>query len=115
MVSEPDEKATLEILRGAKSRYEQHYGVTVEDSALEIALYLSEKYFPDRAQPTKALDLLDEACSLIASRRRPEKAETEAKDEKSGAFENLVTDYNITEVVSEMTGKSISDIRKELY
>ncbi len=123
-VAETDETATLEILRGVKLRYEQHYNLQIEDSAIEIALALSQKYVSGSAQPSKALDLLDEACSLVAVRRssgssktNPTEGEEQSapeKDAKQQVFESLVTDYNVVEVVAENTGKSIAAIRQEL-
>jgi len=114
-VDEPSLEATLEILRGLKSNYERHHGVKIEDGALEIAVFLSDKYLSEPRQPTKALSLLDEACSLIALRRATKKTDGPQLEEFQGytPFENTVTDYNVTEVVAEMVGKTIAEIRKE--
>jgi ATP-dependent Clp protease ATP-binding subunit ClpA len=116
-VKEPDEAATLGILKGLKGRYEEYHDLKIEDSALEIALFLSQKYLTERTQPARALDVLDEACSLIVNRREEQalSGEEKVKDERQAFFENLVTDYTVTEVISSITGKSIPEIRKELF
>ncbi|RYE06321.1 MAG: AAA family ATPase [Rickettsiaceae bacterium] len=61
IVDEPDEQATLEILKGLKNYYEEHHHVEYEDSALVAAVTLSERYIKDRNLPDKAIDLIDEA------------------------------------------------------
>jgi len=65
LVDEPDEAATIAILRGLKERYEVHHGVSISDSALIAAAHLSQRYITDRQLPDKAIDLIDEAASRI--------------------------------------------------
>jgi len=65
LVDEPDESATIAILRGLKERYEVHHGVSISDSALIAAAHLSQRYISDRQLPDKAIDLIDEAASRI--------------------------------------------------
>jgi len=65
LVDEPDESATIAILRGLKERYEVHHGVSISDSALIAAAHLSQRYITDRQLPDKAIDLIDEAASRI--------------------------------------------------
>eukprot|EP00461_Guttulinopsis_vulgaris_P001957 UN01958 len=62
---EPSVDDTINILRGLKSRYEAHHGVTIRDSALISAAHLSNRYITSKYQPDKSLDLLDEACSAL--------------------------------------------------
>ena len=62
-VSEPDERQTLAMLRGLRSRYEEYHHVTFSDEALYAAVKLSSRYIQGRYQPDKSLDLLDEAAS----------------------------------------------------
>lgn len=61
VVEEPDVQGTVEILKGLKSYYEEHHKVTYDESAIEAAVTLSERYINDRHLPDKAIDLLDEA------------------------------------------------------
>ena len=65
LVDEPNEEDTVAILRGLKERYEVHHGVTITDSAIIAAAKLSTRYITDRQLPDKAIDLIDEAASLI--------------------------------------------------
>lgn len=65
LVDEPSEEDTIAILRGLKERYEVHHGVDISDSAIIAAAKLSQRYITDRQLPDKAIDLIDEAASLI--------------------------------------------------
>ena len=65
LVKEPTVSDTITILRGLKSRYEVHHGVSISDSALVSAATLSNRYITDRFLPDKAIDLIDEACATI--------------------------------------------------
>ncbi len=65
LVDEPPVDATIAILRGLKERYEVHHGVEITDPAIVAAATLSHRYITDRQLPDKAIDLIDEAASLI--------------------------------------------------
>ncbi len=65
LVDEPSVEDTIAILRGLKERYEVHHGVEVTDPAIVAAATLSQRYITDRQLPDKAIDLVDEAASLI--------------------------------------------------
>jgi len=65
IISEPALKETIDILKGLKSRYEEHHKVRVSDEAIKAAAELSDRYIADRFLPDKAIDLLDEACARI--------------------------------------------------
>jgi ATP-dependent Clp protease ATP-binding subunit ClpA len=60
-VNEPSVEQTIQILRGLKSRFEEHHGVKYSTSALSTAAELSAKYINDRHLPDKAIDVIDEA------------------------------------------------------
>ena len=62
-VEEPGIEETVGILKGLRSRYEQHHQVTITDDAIKAAVKLSERYINDRFLPDKAIDLIDEAAS----------------------------------------------------
>lgn len=64
-VEQPSQSETVDILKGLRSRYEQHHGVKITDEALESAVTLSERYINDRFLPDKAIDLIDEAASRV--------------------------------------------------
>ncbi|MFM8554980.1 MAG: ATP-dependent Clp protease ATP-binding subunit ClpA, partial [Betaproteobacteria bacterium] len=60
-VNEPSIEQTVQILRGLKSRFEEHHGVRYSSSALSAAAELAAKYINDRHLPDKAIDVIDEA------------------------------------------------------
>jgi len=60
-VHEPSVPETIEILKGLKSRFEQHHGVKYSAAALTCAAELSARYINDRHLPDKAIDVIDEA------------------------------------------------------
>ncbi|MBU6148628.1 MAG: AAA family ATPase [Verrucomicrobia bacterium] len=65
LVNEPTPDEALAILRGLKERYESYHGVQITEDALKAAVHLSYRYINDRFLPDKAIDLIDEAASLI--------------------------------------------------
>ena len=64
-IDEPNVDDAIAILRGLKERYEVHHGVDIIDPAIIAAAQLSYRYITDRQLPDKAIDLIDEAASLI--------------------------------------------------
>ncbi len=64
-VPEPTLEDTIAILRGLRERYEIFHGVRITETALHAAVMLSNRYISDRFLPDKAIDLIDEAASLI--------------------------------------------------
>jgi ATP-dependent Clp protease ATP-binding subunit ClpA len=73
-VNEPSVEETIEILRGLKSRFEEHHSVKYSKEAISTAAELSAKYINDRHLPDKAIDVIDEAGAaqriLPASKRK---------------------------------------------
>ncbi|MFN9108448.1 MAG: ATP-dependent Clp protease ATP-binding subunit ClpA [Betaproteobacteria bacterium] len=73
-VNEPTVAQTIEILKGLKSRFEEHHGVKYSSGAITAAAELSAKYINDRHLPDKAIDVIDEAGAaqriLPVSRRK---------------------------------------------
>jgi len=65
LIKEPSIEDTVVILRGLKEKYEVHHGVRIKDLALVAAAKLSARYITDRFLPDKAVDLIDEAASLL--------------------------------------------------
>lgn len=65
LVKEPTVEDTIAILRGLQERYEIYHGVEITDPAIVAAAELSNRYITDRFLPDKAIDLIDEAASLI--------------------------------------------------
>ncbi|MBM3427551.1 MAG: ATP-dependent chaperone ClpB [Bacteroidetes bacterium] len=65
LVDEPDRDDAIAILRGLKEKYETHHKVQIKDDAIIAAVELSQRYITDRFLPDKAIDLIDEAASMI--------------------------------------------------
>lgn len=84
-IDEPSEEESVSILKGLRSRYEDHHKVEITDDALEAAVKLSSRYINDRFLPDKAIDLIDEASSRVRlmNYTRPDKVKAlEAQIEK---------------------------------
>ncbi|HID47032.1 MAG TPA: AAA family ATPase, partial [Chromatiaceae bacterium] len=69
-VVEPGIEEVVDILKGLRSRFEEHHDVTYSDDALQAAAELADKYINDRHMPDKAIDVIDEAGA--ATRLHPE-------------------------------------------
>jgi ATP-dependent Clp protease ATP-binding subunit ClpC len=67
-VEEPTTEETVEILRGIKSKFEEHHGVRIDDEALQASASLASRFIADRFLPDKAIDLMDEAGSRVRIR-----------------------------------------------
>ncbi|MES2345675.1 MAG: AAA family ATPase [Chlamydiota bacterium] len=65
LIQEPSQEDAITILRGLRERYEIFHGVRITEKALYAAVYLSSRYITDRFLPDKAIDLIDEAASMI--------------------------------------------------
>jgi ATP-dependent Clp protease ATP-binding subunit ClpA len=83
-VLEPSVDETFQILKGLKSRFEEHHEVKYSLAALRTAAELSDRYITDRHLPDKAIDVIDEAGAgqrlLPASRRRKQIGTLEIED-----------------------------------
>ncbi len=83
-VVEPSVEETVSILKGLKSRFEEHHGVKYALAALQCAAELSAKYINDRHLPDKAIDVIDEAGAaqriLVPSKRKKTIGKTEVEE-----------------------------------
>ncbi|MGE5257128.1 MAG: ATP-dependent Clp protease ATP-binding subunit ClpA [Hyphomicrobiales bacterium] len=64
-ISEPPVSESIQILKGLRSRYEEHHGIEYTDASLKAAAELSAKYLNDRYLPDKAIDVMDEAGAFV--------------------------------------------------
>ncbi|RIK53972.1 MAG: NDP-hexose 4-ketoreductase, partial [Chloroflexi bacterium] len=71
LVEEPSIEETVQILRGVKSRYEDHHKLLITEEAIHAAAQLAARYVPDRFMPDKAIDLIDEAGSRVRMYKAP--------------------------------------------
>ncbi|MEE8404892.1 MAG: ATP-dependent Clp protease ATP-binding subunit [candidate division Zixibacteria bacterium] len=96
MVDPPSEEDTIAILKGLRSKYEEHHKLIISDEAIVAAVTLSNRYISGKFQPDKAIDLIDEAGSRahLASYTRPaeftdiENELTELQNSKEQAVKN---------------------------
>ncbi len=63
MINPPTSDDTKQILKGLRSKYEDHHKVVITDDAIEAAVILSDRYISGKFQPDKAIDVIDEAGS----------------------------------------------------
>ncbi len=88
IAAEPTVEDTIAILRGLKERYEVHHGIEITDPAIVAAATLSNRYITDRQLPDKAIDLMDEAASVI-------RMEIDSKPEEMDKLERRLIQYKI--------------------
>ena len=65
IIDEPSVEDTIQIIRGLKSKYEEHHKLIISDEAIVQAAQLANKYITDRFLPDKAIDIIDEASSKV--------------------------------------------------
>lgn len=101
IVEEPDVTKTLEMLKGLKSKYEEHHHVRYLDEALDAAVKLADQFLVDRFFPDKAIDLIDEAGAMVrlAAIKYPERPDSAAP---------VVTKRDIQTIVKEWTNDLVA-------
>lgn len=107
LVEEPSEEDTIAILRGLKERYEVHHGVDISDAAIIAATRFSQRYITDRQLPDKAIDLIDEAASLI-------RMEIDSKPEEMDKLERRLIQLKIEQEALKKDEDPASQKRKEI-
>jgi ATP-dependent Clp protease ATP-binding subunit ClpC len=135
MVEAPTVEETIEILIGLKPRYEEHHNVDYDTDAVEASVVMSTRYIQDRFLPDKAIDVVDEAGSLVRLREYnrtegraatgdvcpPDNAkpvdlgelQARAGDGESVQDRLVVTREDVAEVVSRWTGIPVSRLAQE--
>ena len=111
MVDEPTVEDTITILRGLKERYEVYHGVKIADNALIAAATLSHRYISDRFLPDKAIDLIDEACSMIKTEM--ESMPTELDEVSRKIMQLEIEETALAKEKDEISKQRLEDIRKE--
>lgn len=111
MIEEPTEEQTLAILKGLRSRYEEHHRIAISDEALEAAVKLSARYINDRFLPDKAIDLMDEAASHL----RLKGQQLSAKQIKAEALQGELADLEqqMIEQLSAGDADALGELKKE--
>ena len=142
-IKEPTNEEAISMLKAIKPRYEEHHGVEIDDQAIVDCVLLSGKYMSDRYLPDKAIDVLDETCASATSKPsislKQDKIIEQNDISKSEEYVSLldfdkisaqeyptksivmapqttakVTASLVKEVVSEMCGIPITQIKKAM-
>lgn len=87
IVNEPSVEDSISILRGLKEKFELYHGVRISDAAIVAASTLSDRYISGRQLPDKAIDLIDEAASMIRTEIDSMPAELDELTRKSMQLE----------------------------
>ena len=111
MVDEPSVEDTISILRGIKERYEVFHGVKISDNSLIAAATLSNRYISDRFLPDKAIDLVDEACSLIKTEMKSMPTELDEVSRKIMQLE--IEETALSKEKDEFSKQILEEIQKE--
>ncbi len=125
-LSEPTSEETLQILKGIRNSYEDYHKVKITNEALEAAVKLSKRYISDRFLPDKAIDLVDEAASLlkIKTGKNPSKTLKELEKELKGVVSKkedavigakyiMAAEYKQKEELLEAKIRNLKKITKE--
>lgn len=113
LVEEPTPEDALSILRGLKEKYELHHGIRIKDQALVQAVQLADKNIPDRFLPDKAIDLIDEAASMV-------RMSIDSHPEEIDSLERKINQLEIEKVAltkekdDEVAKQRLLDLQKEL-
>lgn len=91
IVEHTDIKASISILHKLKENYQKYHNVIYSDDAIEACVRMSDRYITDRCLPDKAIDVMDEAGSMVRLRRGKDKT-------------TLVKAEDIAEIIAQMTG-----------
>lgn len=95
-IQELSEADTLVVLKHLRPEYERHHGIHIDNSALQAAVELSQRYVSNCRQPDKSIDLIDEAAAMVRMAKRLEP----------------VNDEDIREVLSKKTGIPVTHMIK---
>ncbi|MDD2870670.1 MAG: ATP-dependent Clp protease ATP-binding subunit [Candidatus Gracilibacteria bacterium] len=82
LVDEPSKETSVEIIKGLKDSFENYHNLNISDEAVEAAVELSIRYITDQNLPDKAIDLIDEACSIKSMKYNFDETETKKIKEK---------------------------------
>lgn len=112
LVKEPTVEDTISILRGIKEKYEIHHGIKITDSAVIACVTLSDRYITDRFLPDKAIDLMDEASSMI--RTEIDSMPQEIDDLRRKVLQLEIEKAELVKETDEISKKRLQDLEEEL-
>lgn len=89
-INEPSIGDTIDILKGLKSKFEEHHEVEFSDESLELAVNLANKHITDRKLPDKAIDVIDEVGAYLRIQNKDSSPENQQKNVKTTDIEKIV-------------------------
>ncbi|MDM8520398.1 ATP-dependent Clp protease ATP-binding subunit [Anaerolineales bacterium HSG6] len=114
MVEEPSVDETIEILKGIRSRYEDHHKLKITDEALVAAANLAVRYVADRFMPDKAIDVIDEAGARVRLYKVPFTVDSKEEDEALDKSDVVNDDVEVIEdddpMKPEVTAEDIAEV-----
>ena len=117
LADEPNEKVALEIVSGIKEIFEDYHNLNIKEEAVEEAVTLSIRYITDRYLPDKAIDLIDEACSLKSMKYNFDEAEIKKLKEQNVTLQKKIENA----VISQQYKKAVTlkqkqtDLEQKIY
>ncbi len=111
-VAEPSEEEAISILRGIKDGFDAHHGVRLHDNALVAAVKLSNRYISDRFLPDKAIDLIDEAASLVKTQLDTVPEELDSLQRKE--LQMKIEEQALAKETDANSVKRLAELREEL-
>ena len=112
LVKEPTVEDTISILRGIKEKYEIHHGIKITDSAVIACVTLSDRYITDRFLPDKAIDLMDEASSMV--RTEIDSMPQEIDDLRRKVLQLEIEKAGLVKETDEISKKRLQNLEEEL-
>lgn len=111
-VNEPSVEECITILRGLKEKFEIYHGIRIHDNAIVASAKLSQRYINNRFLPDKAIDLIDEACSMI--RTEIDSLPTEMDDIRRKIFNFKIEREALSKEIDEISKERLKEVEKEL-
>ena len=116
ILNEPDTATTIDIVRGIKSRLEEHHGVSIDEQAILAAVQFSGRYESGRQQPDKSIDLLDDACTRVTLQSvNPLEESDDDIDDNIGNEDSTVTVEHIARAVADRTGIRVGSLTTDEF
>jgi len=95
-VAEPDLETATKVISWLKESFEEYHNLNISDKAIKEAVILSSRYITDRYLPDKAIDLIDEACSLKSMNYNFDESETKKLKEQEAKLQKQIEETVIT-------------------
>lgn len=113
VVEASSEKESIEILNGLKESYEQHHKVKYSDEAINACVTLANRYMTERNLPDSAIDIMDEAGSVVGTIYEPDELKDIRKEVKSLIAKELLAKQNKGVEFTDEEKTHLSELNKE--